>query len=51
MEELPSEEVERIQKILSNEWNEDSIKEIDEMTRILEVYTEQVNATNVRLER
>lgn len=51
MEELPSKEFERIEEILSNELNEDAIKEIDKMTNMLEVYTAQVNTTNERLER
>ena len=51
MEELPSKEFERIKQILSNELNEDAIKEIDKMTKVLEAYTDQVNTTNERLER
>ena len=51
MEELSSKEFERIKEILSNEMNEDTIKEIDKMTSVLEAYTEQVNITNERLER
>ena len=51
MEELSSKEFERIKEILSNEMSEDTIKEIDKMTSVLEAYTEQVNITNGRLER
>lgn len=51
MEELPSKEFERIEEILSNEPNEDIVKEIDKMTNMLEAYTAQVNTTNERLER
>ena len=51
MEELSSKEFERIEEILSNELNEDTIKEIDKMTSLLEAYTEKVNITNVRLEK
>lgn len=51
MEELSSKEIERIEEILSNDLNEDAIKEIDKMTDVVEAYTEQVNITNERLER
>ena len=45
------EEFERIKQILSNELNEDTIEEIEKMTKVLEAYTDQVNITNERLER
>ena len=51
MEELPSKEFERIKEMLSNEINEDTIKEVDKMISVLKAYTEQVNTANVRLER
>lgn len=51
MEELSSKEIERVEEILSNELNEDVIKEIDKMTGVLETFTEQVNTANERLER
>lgn len=51
MEEVASKEFERLKEILSNEINDDTIKEIDMMASMLEKYTEQVNTTNERLER
>ena len=46
-----SKEFEKIENILSNDLDENSIKEIDKMTELLETYTQHVNMTNERLER
>jgi len=39
------------ENILSNDLDENAIKEIDKMTELLETYTQLVNTTNERLER
>ena len=46
-----SKEFETIENILSNDLDENAIKEVDKMTELLETYTQLVNTTNERLER